>query len=108
MLWCSLEDTDFSRISSCLLVHYIVDTFVRVDSKQVSFNTSNDTKSNLLCPGKRVAVFAFAHAVGKFFNGVLLFSTVNNSCHDSFTSLVWVKLCWVKLCRVIQGLSLVV
>ena len=32
----------------------------------------------------------------------MLFSTVNNSFHVSFTTLIW-----VKLCRVIQGLSFV-
>ena len=104
-----LEETDFSRISFCLFVHYPADTFVRADSNQVSFNASNDTKFNLFGPGKWVAVFVFVHAVGKFFNGVLyrehkmLFSTVNNSCYDSFTTLIR-----VKLCRVIQGLSFVV
>ena len=36
--------TDFSCISSCLFVHYPVDNFVRADSNQVSFDTSNDTK----------------------------------------------------------------
>ena len=92
-----LEDTDFSCISFCFFVHYPVDTFVRADSNQVSFNASNDTKFNLFGPGKWVSVFVFVHAVGKFFNGVLywkhkmLFSTVNNSCYDSFTTLVWVK-----------------
>ena len=41
------ENTDFSRISSCLIVHYPVDIFVQADSIQVSFNTSDDTKFNL-------------------------------------------------------------
>jgi len=81
-----LEDMEFSRISSCLFVHYPVDALVRVDSNQVSFNASNDTKFSLFSPGKWVAVFVYA--IGKFFNGVLyrehkmLFSAVNNSCYE--------------------------
>ena len=52
MLRCMLQDTDFSQISSCLFVHYLVDAFVQADSNQVSVNASNDTKFNLFGYGK--------------------------------------------------------
>ena len=132
-----LEDINFSHISSCLFAHYPVDAFVQTDSYQVILNTSNDTKFG---PEKWVAVFVFAHEVGKFSmefckaesevlqrvicylaykltaltisslpgdflldrKHIMLFSIANNSCHDNFTTFVW-----VKLYRVIQGLTFV-